>query len=287
MSAFEIKNDSKNGVSVNDSVTCFCGRVHSASATCSCGGVQGTFDKKVKDECLVALKIYDSCRQQYCCTHHEMGPARAAENTCVGDMHHKEGDIIVPPHNAAAVTIGKLMVKKIIIVNKEPCQFKNGYWDINLKYVFEYRLTFQEADGGKIGSVLANSIFNKKVTLFGSVGTDLFIATDLFKSNGENTMIDAEPFVQVEAKAIALNAEIRTRREEVAVTIGLFTIVKIFRIVDLIVESKGFCIPHECEEICPLNPCEFFENLDFPMDVFAPPQKPEFLAGISGDIPKA
>lgn len=73
---------------------------------------------------------------------------------------------------------------------------------------------------------------------------------------------------------------------EVVVTIGLFTIIKLYRIVNLLVESRGFCIPEECEEVSPLNACEFFDNLDFPMDIFAPPQKPEFLAGISGDIPR-
>lgn len=38
-----------------------------------------------------------------------------------------------------------------------------------------------------------------------------------------------------------------------------------------------FCIPKECENVSPLSPCDFFESLDFPMDVFAPPQKAEFF----------
>ena len=61
---------------------------------------------------------------------------------------------------------------------------------------------------------------------------------------------------------------------------------QLFRIVNLRVESRGFDIPRECEDNCPTNPCDFFEALDFPMDVFAPPQWPEFSAGISGSIPK-
>lgn len=100
------------------------------------------------------------------------------------------------------------------------------------------------------------------------------------------------------AKAVGLNAELKYQNRrcccneetapeanEVNVTIGLFTIIKLFRIVNLSVQSRGFCIPQECEDISPLNPCEFFDNLDFPMDIFAPPQKPEFLAGISNNIP--
>ncbi len=111
--------------------------------------------------------------------------------------------------------------------------------------------------------------------------------------------MDADPFILVEAKAVPLSAELRHHKRhnhcseevicepnEVLVTIGLFTIIKLFRIVNLTVESRGFCIPEECDEHTPVNPCEFFDALDFPMDIFAPPQKPEFLAGISGDIPR-
>lgn len=262
--------------------------------------VAGVADhRRIKEECIIALKVYDSCRQQDCLTPEEIGPARAAECIRLCDELINEGDVIDPPSNAAAVTIERLKVKKVIVVEKEPNPFKNGFWDIDLKYVFEYRLTFREADGSVIGSIKANSIFNKRVTLFGSVGSDLVIATDLFKHHCDSTTLDAEPFVLVEAKAVALAAELRYQKRrnigptdfspepnEVLVTIGLFTIIKLFRIVNLTVQSRGFCIPPECEEISPLNPCEFFDNLDFPMDIFAPPQRPEFVAGISGNIPR-
>jgi hypothetical protein len=265
--------------------------------------VESSSSRKLREECIIALKIYDSCRQQDCLTEKQIGPARSAEHVCIGDDHIHEGDIIDPPDNAASVTIDFLKVKKIIIVDKKPNPFKNGFWDIDLKYVFEYRLTFREADGTVIGCIRANSIFNKRLTLFGSVGSDLAFSTDLFKPFGDNT-IDSEPFIMTEAKAVALNAELNHGRHnhrgtsekdhydqpkpanEVLVTIGLFSIIKLFRIVNLTVESKGFCVPEECEEISPQNPCEFFEKLDFPLDIFAPPQKPEFLAGISGNIPR-
>lgn len=252
--------------------------------------------KRIKEECLIALKIYDSCRKQDCLTDEQIGPARAAESICIGDDQYiHEGDIIVPPTNAASVTIDRLRIKKIIIVDKEPNPFRNGYWDIDLKYVFEYKLTFREADGCTIGSMKANSIFNKKVTLFGSVGSDLVIATDLFHDT-TGGLIEAEPFVMADGKAVALCATlVYSRRSgldegavplEVHVTIGLFTIIRLFRVVDLSVESRGFCVPNECQdEVCPTNPCDFFNNLAFPMDIFAPPQKPEFFAGLA-EIPK-
>jgi hypothetical protein len=266
--------------------------------------VEGLNPRRLREECIIALKVYDSCRQQDCLTPAQIGPARAAEHVCIGDDHIHEGDIIDPPDNAASVTIDFLKIRKIIIVDKKPNPFKNGFWDIDLKYVFEYRLTFREADGTVIGCLRANSIFNKRITLFGSIGSDLAFSTDLFKHLGDSTM-DSEPFIMAEAKAVSLSAELHHKRHhhkfppfvddscctnhvpnEVLVTIGLFSIVKLFRIVNLSVESKGFCVPEECDDLSPLNPCEFFDKLDFPLDIFAPPQKPEFVAGISGNIPR-
>ncbi|MDR1209770.1 MAG: hypothetical protein LBK41_05595 [Clostridiales bacterium] len=260
----------------------------------------GLDPRRVREECLISLKVYDACRLQECLTDKEIGPARAAENGCVCAEQYREGEIITPPANAASVTIDRLVVKKVIIVDKEPCAFKKGFWDVDLKYVFEYRLIFREADGSPIGQVRANSIFNKRVTLFGSVGTDIVISTDLFSHvNGESAMLNADPFILVESKAVALNAELKYSRfphhhhphpepaepNRVTVAIGLFTIVKLFRIVHLLVESRGFAVPPMGIDISPLDPCDFFDGLDFPMDIFAPPQKPEFLAGISNNIP--
>ncbi len=56
-------------------------------------------DKRVKDECIIALKVYDSCRQQDCLTPRELGPARAAECAVIGGEIVKEGDVIDPPSN--------------------------------------------------------------------------------------------------------------------------------------------------------------------------------------------
>ena len=253
--------------------------------------------RKVKDECLIALKVYDSCRQQDCLTHCEIGSARAAMDTRIGNECIREGDIIDPPSEAASVVIDRLNIDKIIIVGKKPNDFKKGYWDIDVKYVFEYILVFRDAAGCVIKPVKAHSIYDKRVTLFGSVGSDFVIGSDLLCQSDCQT-INAEPFVLSEAKAVALEAKLKYHERsscmgkdfppeanEVFVTIGLFTIIKLFRIVNLTVESKGFCIPEECQEISKC-PCEWFDEMDFPMDIFDPPQKEEFAEGISSNIRK-
>jgi len=265
-----------------------------------CGNeVDVTNNRRIREECIIALKAYDFCRQQDCLTSDVLGPARAAETKTIGTEHITEGSVIDPPSKAASVSIENLKVKKVVVVSKEPSPFKNGFWDIELEYVFSYKLIFKESDGSIIDCIRATSVFNKKITLFGSIGNNITLSTDLFACRGNDSFtLDSEPFILVESKAVALSAELKYQRRrcgcedlspeanEVLVTIGLFTIIKLFRIVNLSVESKGFCIPEQCEETsAALNPCEFFENLDFPMDIFAPPQKPEFMAGISNNIP--
>jgi len=252
------------------------------------GGVAcGAEDRRrVKDECIVAYKVYDSCRRQNCLTPRELGPARAAGVCEVGDTTHNEGDVIQPLGGAASVTMEKVTIKRIQVVDKQPSPFRPGFWDVGIKYVFEYCLVFRDASGCIVDKTDATSIFNMKATLFGSVGADLIIGTDLYKGSGET--FAASPFIWVEAKAVGLDARIHHHHghREVHVTIGLFSILKLFRLVHLNVQSKGFCVPDECQDQGDINPCEYFSELDFPMDIFAPPQRKEFKSGISENIPR-
>ena len=135
-----------------------------------------TYDHRhLREERIIAFKVYDSCRQQNCLSYDELGPARAAEAFCIGEEQYEEGDIIKPPPKAASASVELLKVKRIIIVGKQPSPFRRGYWDVDVKFVFEYRITFREADACVIASVLANNIHNMKVCLFGSVGSDVAV----------------------------------------------------------------------------------------------------------------
>lgn len=252
-------------------------------------------NNKLKDECIIAFKVYDSCRQQNCLDNGIIGPARAARAASYCGISISQGEIITPPCDAAGVTISDLRVERVVIVSKEPSNFKVGFWDIDLKYVFAYDLTFRDVNGDSLCTVPAQSVFNKMVTLFGSTTTNSVISTDLLTSSGTTIDLNADPFVWVESKAVPLKAVLGFNNcccdsngenaDTVLVTIGLFTIIKLYRLVNLVVSSKGFCIPDVCKDTGSENPCEFFENIDFPMDIFAPPQKAEFIAGISNNIP--
>lgn len=229
--------------------------------------------RHVKDEWVIAHKVYDSCRRQNCLTYKELGPARIVDHGHGVPEGFSEGGIIRPMCDAATVAMENVRIKEIQVVDKQPSPFRNGFWDVNIKYVFEYVLTFREAGGRILGSVDATSVFNMKAALYGSVGADLVIGTDFGTGAGET--FAAAPFIWVEAKAVGLDAKIHRHNgyQDVHVTIGLFSILKLFRMVHLNVQSKGFCMPDECHDQGDINPCEYFAELDFPIDIFAPPQR--------------
>lgn len=263
------------------------------------------------EECIIAQKIFDQCRLQKCLTPAILGPARAAKNVPTCNEMLCEGDIIVPPCNAASVTMKNLKLTKIEILSKKPSTLQSGCWDIELKYVFHYDLEFRKADGSCIGCIAASSVYTLKVTLFGSSESEVTFVSDVYSGNGriynnngcccdddDNSV--GGPFVSAEGKAIGLDAELKYAGNSccscscncgcgcgcdcdcdcddvgfgapvaVNVTIGLFTIVKIFRTVNMVICSLGNCAPKECACPSSVDPCEFFDRLDFPMDIFAP-----------------
>jgi len=223
-------------------------------------------------EPIIAHKIYDSCRAQDCLTI----VAYAAEVVHIDGKHIHVGDVIPVPKGAGSVEMDGLKLKKISIANKVPSPFKRGFWDVDVRFEFEYLLTFYNCNREIILCVHAFSTHKKRYHLLGSVGADMKMTTDFigFMSSPEG----GAPFVMAEGKAIALKSEFRCNHRDrvpvdVVVTIGLFSIMKLFRIVGLDVESRGFCIPKECEPACPIDPCKFFNGLKFPVDDFHPPVK--------------
>lgn len=251
-----------------------------------------TSSRSIVTEPVITFKIYDAVRIQDCITCNKLGPIIAVEDTTIGLTNYNAGDVVLAPISAASVSVENIEVKKVIIVSKKENPFKKGYWDIHLKYVFEFELTFTEVDGTFMGNVLANSVYDKKVTLFGSEGIDLSVSTDLLAFDSMHA--GAAPFVLVQSKAVALSAEIKWYRDPatlneteggvIILTIGLFSIIKLFRMVDLAIETKEYYIPRE-DENNDLKPCDFFEGLNFPMDIFSPQQFKDYMSCNSGDLP--
>ena len=63
----------------------------------------------------------------------------------------------------------------------------------------------------------------------------------------------------------------------VYVTLGLFTIVRLERDVQLLIPVIDYCIPqNECVTSTDNSPCDLFDRLHFPTDEFFPPEKSSF-----------
>ncbi|NSW89764.1 MAG: hypothetical protein HPY74_03610 [Firmicutes bacterium] len=74
-----------------------------------------------------------------------------------------------------------------------------------------------------------------------------------------------------------------TRR--VVVTIGLFSIIKLVRNVQLLIPAFNFCVPKKkCVAATEENPCELFETIEFPVDEFFPPQKFDFPRALEEEM---
>lgn len=66
-------------------------------------------------------------------------------------------------------------------------------------------------------------------------------------------------------------------RKRVVVTLGIFSIIKLARFVQLMIPAFNFCVPFkDCIASTDENPCELFETIDFPVNEFFPPQMFEF-----------
>lgn len=254
----------------------------------SVNAVNSVQSNSMSDDCIIAYKIFDQCRKQICLTPCILGPARCARSTAACSEVIQEGDIVVPPINAASVSMDDLTLCKILITKKKPNPFRTGYWDIEIKFVFCYNLTFRDSECEFITCCHATSIYTMQMTMFGSVGSDTAMATDLVIAEGLST--SSGPFVAVEAKAAGLAAELKLTPRcncpcpcdgddgmaqiptAVCVTIGLFAVIRIFRPVNMIVRNMGCCVPEECTGAeAATNVCDFFNSLSFPSDMFCPP----------------
>jgi hypothetical protein len=63
----------------------------------------------------------------------------------------------------------------------------------------------------------------------------------------------------------------------VVATIGLFSIIKLARFVQLLIPAFDFCVPNKkCVASTEEDACGLFDTIDFPIDEFFPPQKADF-----------
>ncbi|MBQ3022241.1 MAG: hypothetical protein IJD91_02790 [Clostridia bacterium] len=191
----------------------------------------------------------------------------------------------------------------------EKMPFNRGYYTVDLTFFFRVSL---DAYTGVSRPVTVEGVatYNKKVVLFGSEGSAKIFTSrykkDSFdpqlwqKTNMPKAVVEtldpiclgvkfAEPrekcchYGDDEIDVTSIPdcvcrvfedrfVNCREDQRKVYISLGLFTIIKLERNVQLLIPAYDFCIPEkECVTSSPDDPCEIFANINFPIDEFFPP----------------
>jgi hypothetical protein len=241
--------------------------------------------------CIQTDKIYDSCKDKECLEN--LRVYFCGKDQCLIDR---------------AINV-KCRKSEILWVytDVEPVPFKRGFYTVDIKFFFEITLDVFTNVGPPV-SVKGLATYDKKVVLFGSEGNAKIYSSEfkegkidpqLMKSNNlPRSIVEVVEPICLNAKVVdatdcccscececdfasipssiqeLFNNELLPDGEQrrVYVTIGLFSIIKLVRKVQLLIPVIDFCIPDkECVSSTDADPCDLFEKLSFPVDEFYPP----------------
>lgn len=216
-----------------------------------------------------------------------------------GPVILQNGTIKLPINTKQIEYIQKSFVTLVDIVSVNPSQVAGAnYWDISVKYTFKYSIKFKDENGveivinelsGPAGDIetpiptlAAKSIYNKTYTLEGGQlpNDEIVTICNLFNPSDISTTNNA-PYVQIQAIGNILNPNIPIGRyvnvdpllpDELTVdtVIGLFSILKVFRLTTMVINTIGDGDFPVCPEIKAGDVCEYFNNLPFPFENFSP-----------------
>ncbi|HZK28015.1 MAG TPA: hypothetical protein VFD00_10830, partial [Thermoclostridium sp.] len=250
--------------------------------------------------CVQVEKVYDHCREKDCI---EDAVVEFLEDVqCLIDKSIKV--------RATEAKVVKVYTDLDDVPFKRGFFTVNIRYKVKVRVEFTYRDQFGNCvTDSKIGFVW----FSKTIILFGSEGqVKIFSSVNPSNNYGPDedgcgaaVQQDNEPNVKVEvAEPLVLNTQIKRVRHSkvysvgaafdeeedcgcdnvvagtrifparrVVVTIGLFSIIKLTRLVQLLIPAFNFCYPNrECIAATDENPCDLFDTIEFPFDQFFPPQ---------------
>lgn len=238
--------------------------------------------------CIDADRIYDSC----------------GAKDCLNDlplMFTSEAQAIVD--NACSVRINRANVITST-VEVEPVAFHKGFYSVDMVFYFSVSCDVYSSSGAIPTTVNGLAAYGKRVVLYGSDGSVKSFSSDTpvtcDTQDCDCAYSDSMPKATVQiSNPMALSAKLkkcgqceqaackaipRCVREyfcgelvspeckQIAVTIGIFTITRLQRNVQIMIPSYDFCVPRkECSARTD-DPCEVFSKIEFPTDSFFPPR---------------
>ncbi len=240
-----------------------------------------------KDEiCANVQKIYDTCK----------------DKDCLADMRvyfSPEGQMLVDNAISIRAKNSRICFTKVEL---DPVPFNRGYYSVNIHFFF---LTdFEVYTGnGRPQHISGVSGFEKKVILFGGEGNTMTFSSDYVCNQGANGGTFNVPVAQVEVvEPIVLSSKLVSAHSNCCcccetdilslpdsvmnaygqelcdsgekfalVSLGLFSVVRIVRDIQVMIPSARFCLPEKrCQGPTEEEPCTFFEKLSFPTGEFFP-----------------
>lgn len=251
--------------------------------------------------CIHTDKVYDSCREKDC-----LEDLRVILTRC--DQEIVNNAINVKVKSAEVIWV---------FTDLEPVPFNRGFFTVDIKYFFNVTLdVFRGVSRPTEINGLAT--FDKKVILFGSEGNAKVFSSKFNpgsqipvmwrKNNMPKAVVEVVDPIALAAKLVETcnchcccdtdvasipdsvsqcfddDLVLGDEEKQVFVTLGLFTIVKIERNVQLRIPAFDFCYPQrECIAATEDDPCNLFNSLRFPVDEFFPPQIDEFDPLLAGE----
>ena len=191
-------------------------------------------------------------------------------------------------------------------VEVEPVAFHRGFYSVDMMYYFAVTVEAYTAAGAIPETVTGLAMYGKRVVLYGGEGcvksfsSDKDVVCDTSDSDCPCKYPYCLPRATVQiSNPMALSANLQDynnanpitvcrtfpscvidyldgepaqpETQRVLVTIGIFTITRLERDVQIMIPSYDFCVPRKECPSTPDDPCEVFSKIDFPTDSFFPP----------------
>ncbi len=248
--------------------------------------------------CIETGRIFDSCRDRDCFEN-----VRVNLTDCGCDIINRTGNVRAKDATIAWTYIGI-----------DPVRFNRGFYTVNIRFFI--KVTFEACTGGcKPQEFEGVAVLDKHVVLYGGEsnvnvfrsGSDSynFCCTD---DRSEAVRNMPEAVVEV-VDPIILNAAVYERvpgnacccccsceipaqvaskidgqlsqhdgdsGRYLAVSIGLFSVIRLVRPAQLLVNATEYAVPDkECVMPKEENPCAIFRTMSFPVNEFNPPLSPQ------------
>ena len=236
--------------------------------------------------CVHTMKIFDSCK----------------DRDCHNDLRVYLTETSQEAVNGAAGVRAKGAELLYVDAHVEPVQFNRGFYSVDLSYY--YKVSGETTGAGAGTAITGLAYCTKRVLLYGSEGGAKVFSSDAPIAEAEAIDVtslkmpkavveavdplllelrlietqdggaDTAVFAVPEAIADAFDSPLVLTDEarKVYTTLGQFTLVRLERDTQLLIPAYDYCVPgKDCADSDPDDPCTLFSRIDFPVDVFFPP----------------